>query len=83
MCLNSPCVIDPENLSQASCKCEVLADQGPYIIVNADGDYSDTSCINGVNSYATVVDVDQVTDYLLFHNTPLKPFPIAVFTPTP
>jgi hypothetical protein len=83
MCLNSPCVINPASPSQASCKCTVLADQGPYIIVNADGDYSDTSCINGVNSYATVADVDQVTDYLLFHNTPLKTFPIAVFTPTP
>lgn len=83
MCLNGPCVVNPANPSQASCKCTVLANQGPYIIVNADGDYSDTSCINGVNSYATVVDVDQITDYLLLHNTPLKPFPIAVFTPTP
>jgi len=83
MCLNSPCLINPINPSQASCKCTVLADQGPYIIVNADGGYSHTSCINGVNSYATVADVDQITFYLITHNTPLRPFPIAVFTPAP
>lgn len=83
MCLDSPYLINPTNLSQALCKCTVLADQGAYIIVNADGDYSDTSCNNGVNSYATVTDLNQLTNYLLFHNTPLKPFPIAVFTPTP
>ncbi len=81
MCLDSPCIIDSSDPSQAACKCSVLAEQGPYIIVNADGDYSNTSCINGVNSYATVADVRQITDYLKTHNTPLKPFPIKVFRP--
>jgi len=81
MCLDSPCIIDPNNPAQAACKCTVLADQGPYIIVNADGDYSNSSCINGVNSYATVVDVNQITHYLKTHDTPLKRLPIKVFRP--
>jgi len=79
MCLDSPCVIDPDDPAKAACKCMLLADQGPYIVVNADGDYSNTTCQNGPNSYATVVDVRQVTRYLKTHDTPLKPFPIKVF----
>jgi hypothetical protein len=82
MCLDSPCIIDPNNPSQAACKCMIQQDQGPYIIVNADGDYSGTTCEQGVNSYATVVDVSQITHYLKTHNTPLKPFPIKVFKPS-
>src|SRR5216683_7511950 len=79
MCLDSPCIIDPNDSTKAACKCMILANQGAYIIVNADGDYSDTTCMNGPNSYATVVDVRQVTRYLKTHDTPLKPFPIKVF----
>jgi len=79
MCLDSPCVIDPSDPAHAACKCMILANQGPYIVVNADGDYSDTTCMNGPNSYATVVDVRHVTMYLKTHDTPLKPFPIKVF----
>jgi hypothetical protein len=29
MCLDSHCIIDSDNPSQAACKCTVLADQGP------------------------------------------------------
>jgi hypothetical protein len=49
MCLDSP-IIDSSDPSQAACKSSVLADQGLYIIVNADSDHSNTYCINGVNS---------------------------------
>lgn len=79
MCLDSPCIIDPNNPYQASCRCTILQSQGPYIVVEADRNYSNTTCENGVNSYATVVDVNQVTDYLRTHNTPLKTFPIKAF----
>jgi hypothetical protein len=78
-CLDSPCVRDHDNPSQAECKCSVAANQGDYVIVNADGQYGASSCATGMYSSATVVQLDQVTNFLKTHHTPLHPVPIKVF----
>jgi len=79
MCLDSPCTIDKNDPSVATCVCTEMVNQGDYIVVSADGQYSPSSCTTGYWSAATVVDVTQVTDYLATHDTPLKPLPIDVY----
>jgi|HubBroStandDraft_1064217.scaffolds.fasta_scaffold115405_2 hypothetical protein len=78
-CLDAPCVADKDNPSQAACECSVVANQGDYVIVNADGKYDGNSCTTGVYSSATVVQLDQITEFLKTHNTPLQPVPIEVY----
>jgi hypothetical protein len=79
-CLDKPCSVDKDNPSQATCKCSVVANQGDYLIVNADGQYDNSSCTTGMYSSATIVELDQVTDFLKTHDTPLHPVPIKVTT---
>jgi hypothetical protein len=79
-CLDVPCTVEKNDPSHALCRCEVAAAQGPYVIVNADGKYNDSSCTTGMYSSATVVQVDEVTAFLKSHATPLRPSPIKVFT---
>jgi hypothetical protein len=79
-CLDAPCVADKNKPSQAACACSVVANQGAYVIVNANGQYDDSSCTTGMYSSASVVQLDQVTDFLKTHDTPLHPVPIKVFT---
>jgi hypothetical protein len=78
-CLDAPCAIDKDNPSQAACKCSVVANQGDYVIVNADGKYDDSSCTTGIYSSATVVQLDQVTEFLKTHDSVLQPVPIMVY----
>jgi hypothetical protein len=78
-CLDAPCVVDSQNPTQAACRCSVAANQGDYVIVNADGQYDSSSCTTGMYSSATVVQLGQVTNYLKTHNTPLHPVAIKVF----
>jgi hypothetical protein len=68
MCLDSPCTIDPTNPAdknkpqQAQCKCSVVSGQGDWL-VQPETD----QCTSGLISSATVVDLDQITDYLETH----------------
>jgi hypothetical protein len=78
-CLDSPCVADKNNPAQANCKCPLVANQGDYVVVNADGKYGDSACTTGLYSSATVDQLDQVTEFLAQHDTPLKPVPITVY----
>jgi hypothetical protein len=78
-CLDAPCTVDKDNPSQASCACSVVSNQGDYVIVNSDGQYKESSCTTGVYSSATVVELDQVTDFLKTHDTPLHPVDIKVY----
>ena len=78
-CLDAPCTVDKENSSQANCKCSVVANQGDYVVVTPDGKYDNSSCATGVYSSATVGQLDQVTEFLKNHDTPLKPVPIEVY----
>jgi hypothetical protein len=77
-CLDAPCVADKDNPAQASCACKIVSNQGDYVIVNSNGQYDATSCTSGIYSSATVGELDQVTNYLKTHETPLKPVPIKV-----
>ena len=77
-CLDAPCVADKDNPTQASCACKVVSNQGDYVIVNSNGQYDASSCTTGIYSSATVVELDQVTDFLKTHDTPLHPVPIKV-----
>ncbi len=68
MCLDSPCTIDPTNPAdktkpqQAQCKCSVVSGQGDWLVQPGKA-----QCTNGLISSATVVDLDQITDYLESH----------------
>jgi hypothetical protein len=78
-CLNSPCLIDPNDSSTATCICTEMVNRGTYIIVNANQEYSPTSCNTGLYSSATVVDLNQITEFLRTNDTPLKALPITVY----
>ena len=77
-CLDAPCTMDKNDPAHASCACKIVSNQGDYVIVNANGQYDASSCTTGVYSSATITELDQVTDYLKTHDTPLKPVPIKV-----
>ena len=79
-CLDSPCVIDKQNPSQANCACSVVANQGDYVIVTDA--YTASTCETGLYSSATVTQLDQVTDFLKNHG-PLRPVPIRVLNARP
>lgn len=74
-CLDKPCIIDKDNPTKASCLCNTVKDQGPYVIVTDT--YTDTTCTTGIISSATVTQDHQVTDFLKT-NKDLKPFEIKV-----
>lgn len=59
MCLDSPCIIDKTNPAKAKCTCSAVQGQGDYLVSPGTD-----QCINGVLSSATVVDLDQITDFL-------------------
>jgi hypothetical protein len=78
-CLDAPCTVDKADPAHAACRCPLVANKGPYVIVNADGKYDESSCTTGMYSSATVKALGQVTDFLKSHDTPLHPSPIKVF----
>ncbi|MGO9449633.1 MAG: hypothetical protein ACLQDV_01120 [Candidatus Binataceae bacterium] len=80
-CLDSPCLIDQDNPSTATCICTEMVNQGPYLVVDANGQYSPTVCDTGLHSSATIVESNQLTTFLKTHDTPLKPFPITIYNP--
>ena len=59
MCLDSPCIIDKANPAQAQCTCPMVQGQGDYMVQPGTD-----QCSNGAISSATVVDLDQITDFL-------------------
>ncbi len=74
-CLDSPCVVNPNDSSKASCICSLVKNKGNYIIV-PDGHHK-TSCTSKIYSSATVDDLNQITTFLKKHSE-LPPFPIKV-----
>ena len=77
-CLDAPCTVDTSDPAHAACACKIVANQGDYVVVNANGQYDASSCTTGVYSSATIVELDQVTEFLKTHDTPLRPVPIKV-----
>ncbi|CEG57941.1 hypothetical protein [Legionella fallonii] len=74
-CLDSPCIMDPQDPSKATCICSLAKNQGKYIIVPKG--HEAASCTQGIYSSATVDDVTQITDFLKTQPN-LHPFPIKV-----
>jgi hypothetical protein len=72
-CLDKPCIIDKNNPDAALCTCDVLKNQGDYMIVTSK--YTPDTCTAGVMSSATVQQHEQVTDYLKTKAKNLPPFP--------
>jgi len=68
-CLDSPCIADKTDSAQAACKCSVVSDKGAYVIVNNAGKYDKSSCTTGMYSSASVIDSNQLIDYLRTHKT--------------
>lgn len=74
-CLDSPCIIDKKDPTQASCLCSVVKNKGPYIIVT--NTYDQSTCTTGLYSSALVSQSKQITDFLKTQSV-LPPFPIKV-----
>ncbi|MGD9657887.1 MAG: hypothetical protein AB7U61_09675 [Methylocystis sp.] len=74
-CLDKPCVIDKSDPTKASCTCESVKRQGPYVIVTDA--YTPKTCKSGIISSATVTQITQATDFLK-NSAELKPFDIKV-----
>jgi hypothetical protein len=59
MCLDSPCIIDKTEKNRANCTCSAVQGQGDYLL-----EPGTDQCTKGALSSATVVDLDQITDFL-------------------
>jgi hypothetical protein len=74
-CLDAPCVIDKNDKSKAACTCSLVQKQGDYVIT---GDtYTKSTCTTGIISSATVMQLDQATDFLETQDA-LPPFDFKV-----
>lgn len=74
-CFDRPCVIDKEDRTKASCACNIVKDEGPYVMVTET--YNETTCSTGLYSSARVKDLKNVTDFLRT-NENLKPYDLNV-----
>lgn len=74
-CLDSPCIVDQNDPSKASCACPVVKNAGPYVVVTET--YTSATCTTDLWSSATLVDANKVTDFLKT-NDHLKPFEVKV-----
>lgn len=74
-CLDKPCKINKAHPKQATCICNLVSKQGPYLIVLAKG--VNNHCQAGITSSATVTQMVQMNDFLKTQST-LKPFPATV-----
>lgn len=76
MCLDSPCVVDQNDKTKASCACSVQEGKGDYVVGNKPGQGGAVQfgCPTGIISSATVLDVDSITDFLATQDT-IPPVP--------
>ena len=77
-CLDQPCIVDPVISSYATCTCDLVSGQGPYIVQNAVEQYNANSCSQQAISSATLTGAQQLTEFLKF-NPHLHPFKVKVF----
>ena len=77
-CLDKPCIISKNNPSAATCTCDAVKNQGPYII--ATNTYISTACTKGIISSATLPGSAQITEFLKKQGDLLPPFPVQVLT---
>jgi len=74
-CFDRPCIVDKNDPTKAVCSCNIVKNDGPYVIV-ADT-YTDSTCTTGFYSSAKVKDLKGVTKYLK-NNPDLKSFDLKV-----
>lgn len=74
-CYDRPCTVDIDDPTRASCACNVVTNESPYVMVTDT--YSDETCTTGLYSSARVKDMLAVTDFLKT-NEHLKPFDLKV-----
>jgi hypothetical protein len=74
-CLDANCIVDKNDKTKAACTCPVTQNQGDYVMVTDT--YTKSSCTTGLYSSATIVQVDQATDFLETQDT-LPPFNFKV-----
>lgn len=80
-CLDSPCVIDKNDPSKATCTCTIAKNQNPYVIVT--NKYRKSTCTTGIISSATVRAVEQISNFIQAQNL-ILPFTIKVLnSPSP
>lgn len=77
-CYDRPCVVDKDDPTKAACSCNLVKDEGPYVMVAES--YTDSTCTTGLFSSATVKGLNEVTEFLKT-NSDLKPFDIKVLNP--
>ncbi|HTU56040.1 MAG TPA: hypothetical protein VMF62_18900 [Acetobacteraceae bacterium] len=78
-CLDKPCTVSKNDPNAATCTCDSVKNQGPYVIVTSH--YTEASCTTGIISSATVTGITQITDFLKKNAALLVPFPIQVLGP--
>lgn len=61
-CLDSPCLIDKQDPSKATCTCTVAKNQNPYVIVT--NRYTKSTCTTGIISSATVQGGEQISNFI-------------------
>lgn len=61
-CFDRPCIVDPADPTRAVCACNIVRDDGPYVMVTES--YSDTTCTTGLYSSARVRDLKRTTEFL-------------------
>ena len=73
-CFDMPCIVDKNDPGKATCACQVVAGQGPYVMITKT--YTASTCTTGLYSSATVDELKRTTDFL--KTTKLKPFDLEV-----
>jgi hypothetical protein len=74
-CFDRPCIVDKNDPTKAVCSCNIVKDEGPYVMVAET--YDDKTCTTGLYSSAKVKDLNDVTDFLRT-NADLKSFDLKV-----
>ncbi len=63
LCMDSPCVVDPNNPKKAYCTCDIIYNKGDYVLPSDTCDK--TKCANGLWSSALAKDVTELDSQLL------------------
>jgi hypothetical protein len=73
-CFDMPCIVDKKDPSKATCACQVVAGEGPYLMITES--YNASTGTTGLYSSATVEEFKRTTDFL--KTSKLKPFELRV-----
>lgn len=63
LCMDSPCVVDPNDPKKAYCTCDIVSNKGDYVLPSDTCDK--TKCARGLWSSALAKDVTELDSHLL------------------